>query len=107
MEVKRGEVWWADLPGPGKRRPVLLISRDEAYNVRSLVIIAPITTHVRGIASEEPMGPNDALPRVCAANFDTIMTIPKVCLVERLAGLNSHKLKAVEDALHFALGLSK
>ena len=105
--MKRGEIWWAELPGPAKRRPVLLISRDEAYTFRSLVIIAPITTHVRGIASEVPLGLEDGLPRVCAANLDTITTIPKAHLLERLASLSPQKLKAVEDALHFALSLSQ
>ena len=105
--MKRGEIWWAELPAPARRRPVLLVSRDEAYTIRSLVIIAPITTRIRGIASEVPLGPNDGLPRVCAANFDTITTIPKARLLERLTSLSPQKLKAVENALHFALGLSK
>ena len=105
--MKRGEIWWAELPGPAKRRPVLLISRDEAYTVRKLVIIASITTHIRGIASEVPLGLDDGLPRVCAANFDTITTIPKALLMERLSSLSPQKLKAAEIALHFALGLPK
>ena len=33
--MKRGEIWWADLPPPVGRRPVLLLSRDRAYVVRS------------------------------------------------------------------------
>ena len=40
--MKRGEVWWAELPPPTGRRPVVLLSRDEAYEVRALVIIAPV-----------------------------------------------------------------
>jgi mRNA-degrading endonuclease toxin of MazEF toxin-antitoxin module len=43
-EMKRGEVWWARLD---KRRPVVLVSRDEACDVRALVIAAPATTTVR------------------------------------------------------------
>jgi len=31
--MKRGEVWWARVD---KRRPVVLLSRDEAYAVRKL-----------------------------------------------------------------------
>ncbi len=105
--MKRGEIWWAELPGTARRRPVLLISRDEAYSIRSLVVIAPITAHVRGIASEVPLGLKDGLPRFCAANLDTITTIPKERLLERLTSLSQQKLEAVEDALHFALGLLK
>lgn len=103
--MKRGEIWWAELPGPVKRRPVVLISRDEAYAFRSLIIIAPITSRIRGIASEVTLGPEDGLPRLCAANMDTITTIPKGRLLERLTTLSYQKLKAVEDAIHFSLGL--
>ncbi|MEW6556968.1 MAG: type II toxin-antitoxin system PemK/MazF family toxin, partial [Elusimicrobiota bacterium] len=44
--MKRNEVWWADLPKPIGKRPVVLLSRDEAYNVRNAVTIAQITTTV-------------------------------------------------------------
>ena len=35
--MERGEIWWADLPPPSGRRPVLLLSRNEAYSVREFV----------------------------------------------------------------------
>jgi mRNA-degrading endonuclease toxin of MazEF toxin-antitoxin module len=41
--MKRGEVWWADLPAPVGRRPVLLLSRDRAYAVRNAVTVAFLT----------------------------------------------------------------
>jgi mRNA-degrading endonuclease toxin of MazEF toxin-antitoxin module len=40
-------------------------------------------------------------------NLDTITTIAKRSLRERLAPLSLEKLKAVEAALHFALGLEE
>lgn len=105
--MKRGEVWGADLGAPAGRRPVLLLSRDEAYAVRALVTVAPVTTRVRGIPSEVPLGPEDGLPRACVANLDTITTIAKASLRERLTGLSREKLRAVDAALHFALGLEE
>ncbi len=50
--MKRGEIWWAELAPPAGRRPVLLLSRNEAYAVRELVMVAPLTTRIRGIPSE-------------------------------------------------------
>jgi mRNA interferase MazF len=105
--VKRGEVWWADQGPPAGRRPVLLLSRDEAYAVRALVIVAPVTTRVRGIPSEVPLGPEDNLPRACVANLDTITTIAKASLRERLTSLSAENLRAVDAALHFSLGLEQ
>jgi len=105
--VKRGEIWWAELPRPAGRRPVILLSRDEAYEVRRLVTVAPVTTRVRGIPVEVPLGPKDGLPRECVANLDTITTIPKDALRERLTVLSRSKMAAVDAALRFALGLQK
>lgn len=103
--MKRGEIWWAELEPPAGRRPVLLLSRDEAYSVRELVTVAPVTTRVRHIPSEVPLGLEDGLPKPCVANLDTITTIAKVSLRERLVALSIEKQKAVEAALRFALGM--
>jgi len=103
--MRRGEIWWAELEPPAGRRPVVLLSRDEAYAVRSLIIVAPITTRIRHIASEVLLGTDDGMTRDCVANLDTITTIPKDCLRERLTSLSPQKLKEVEAAILFALGL--
>ena len=105
--MKRGEIWWAELPRPAGRRPVILLSRDEAYEVRRLVTVAPVTTRVRGIPVEVPLGPKDGLPRECVANLDTVTTIPKDALRERLTVLSRSKMAAVDAALRFALGIQK
>lgn len=103
--MKRGEVWWALLPKPAGRRPVVLLSRDEAYQVRDLVTIAPVTTRVRGIPVEVRLGPSDGLPRECAINVDTMATIPKSSLTDRLTLLTPQKLQALNEAIKFALDL--
>jgi mRNA interferase MazF len=103
--MRRGEIWWAELPAPAGRRPVVLLSRNEAYVVRELVTIAPVTTRVRGIPTEVPLGPSEGLPRPCAVNLDTITTIPRRTLTQSIGILAAGKLAAVEQALAFALGL--
>ena len=103
--MKRGEIWWAELAPPAGRRPVLLLSRNEAYTVRELVMVAPLTTRIRGIPSEVPLGDEDGVPHACVVNLDIITTIAKASLRERLTALSAEKLKAVEEALHFSLGL--
>ncbi len=103
--MRRGEIWWAELEPPTGRRPVVLLSRDEAYSVRSLVIVAPVTTRIRNVPSEVPLVADDGVPHDCVANLDTITTIPKECLHSRLTTLSPRKLKEIEAAIHFALGL--
>jgi len=102
--VRRGEVWWALLPDRTKR-PVLLLSRDEAYLVRRMVTVAPITTRIRGIRVEVELGVEDGLPQRCAVNLDRVTTLPREMLQERLSKLPAEKLERVARALRFALAL--
>ncbi len=103
--MRRGEIWWAELEPPAGRRPVVLLSRNDAYIVRSLVIVAPVTTRIRHIPSEVQLGIDDGMQQECVANLDTITTIPKDCLQTRLTVLSAQKLKEVEAAIRFTLGL--
>ena len=103
--MRRGEVWWAEQPQPIGRRPVLLLSRDEAYNVRNAVTVAQITTTIRHIPVEVLLDKKDGLPHVCAVNLDTITTVRKSILTQRICALRSEKMQAVGQALKFALAL--
>jgi len=103
--VRRGEVWWAELPQPTGRRPVVLLSRDAAYRVRTSVTVGMVTRTVRDIPVEVPLGPEDELPQQCVVNLDDILTIPKARLTERITTLSPQKMTAVNRAIIFALDL--
>jgi len=64
-----------------------------------------ISTTVRSIPTEVPLGRADGMPNKCVANADNLATIPKVWLEKRIAALRANKRRAVDDALRFALGL--
>lgn len=103
--MKKGEVWWADLPAPIGRRPVVLLSRDEAYAVRNAVTVAEVTRSIRGIPVEVPLSPSDGLPKKCVVNLDTIVTIQKKLLRERICLLREEKIRQINEAIKFALDL--
>ena len=103
--MRRGEVWWAGLPLPAGRRPVLLLSREVAYKVRSSITVAVVTRTIRSIPVEVPLAKEDGMPAKCAVNLDEIITIPKSLLIERIAALSSEKMGAVAGAIAFALDL--
>jgi mRNA-degrading endonuclease toxin of MazEF toxin-antitoxin module len=65
--MKQFEVWWADLPEPAGRQPVLLLSRNDAYDYLLKFIAVEITSTVRGIESEVLLSDQEGLPRVCVA----------------------------------------
>ena len=100
--MKRGDVWWAQVD---KRRPVVLVSRNEAYEVRAAIVVAPATTTVRGHATEVRLGRAEGLPRACVVNCDWLVTLPKGSLTQRIGALSATKLAHLDDALRFALGL--
>ena len=101
----RGEVWWAELPPPIGRRPVLLLSRDAAYSVRISVTAAVITRTIRDIPVEVLLGQEDGMLVECVVNLDNILTIPKSRLTERITTLSAEKMTAVVKAIVFALDL--
>ena len=103
--MKRGQLWWANLPPPGGHRPVVLLSLDAAYAVREFVTVAPVTTRVRQLPIEVLLGPDDGLPQVSAANLDSVLTISKSSILSYIASLSADRLRAVDTAIHFALGL--
>ncbi len=103
--MKRGEIWWAELPLPIGKRPVLLLSRDEAYPIRNAVTVAEVTSTVRDIPVEVSLGSEDGLPKRCVANLDTIITIRKEILRERICLLSAEKIDQVNQAIKFALCL--
>jgi len=103
--MRRGEVWWANLPLPVGQRPVVLLSRDEAYAVRNAVTVAEVTSTIRGIPVEVELGPDDGLPKKCVVNLDTLVTIRKDLLIERIAILRDEKIEQINSAVKFALSI--
>ena len=103
--MHKGEIWWANLPSPIGKRPVVLLSRDEAYSVRDAVTVAEVTSTIRNIPVEVNLGMEDGLPKKCVINLDTIITIRKELLIEKIADLVPEKIDKVNKAIKFALDL--
>jgi mRNA interferase MazF len=81
----QGEIWWAETED--KRRPVLVVTRSEAIPVLTSIVVAPVTTNVRGIPTELLLGLEEGLPRPCAASFDNLRPIRRAVLIERAGRL--------------------
>jgi mRNA interferase MazF len=103
--MKRSEIWWAKLPAPIGRRPVVLVSRDLAYAVRANVTVVEITTRVRNLETEVALGVREGLPRRCVANADNLHTVPKSLLDARIGTLGAIKARALDAAIKLSLAL--
>jgi mRNA interferase MazF len=62
-----GQIWWADVD---KVRPVLVLTRARVADKLTRVLVAPITTTVRDIATEVPLGPGEGVVDGSVANLD-------------------------------------
>jgi mRNA interferase MazF len=102
--VRQYEVWWANLPSPVGRRPVLLLSRDTAYEYLTRVIVVEITTTVRAIPVEVPLGRAEGLRHASVANLDNVHVVPKARLASRVGALRASRVAEVKRALGYALG---
>jgi mRNA interferase MazF len=101
--MKQYEIWWANLPMPVGRRPVLLLTRSAAYAYLNKVIVAEITTNIREIPQEVSIGEAEGLvPSV--ANFDNIHVVAKHLLDSRVGVLAAAREREVKRALGYALG---
>ena len=101
--VKQYEVWWASLPPPVGRRPVLLLSRESAYSYLDKFVAVEITSTVRQIAVEVPLGRPEGLSRRCVANCDNIRTISRSALLKRIGRLAPGRISELKRAVGHAL----
>ncbi len=83
----------------------MLVSREEAYESRRYVVVAAVTTRVRQIPAEVALGATEGLPRECVANCDDLRTVSRSMLVEHAGTLAEGRLRALDTALRFAVGL--
>jgi mRNA interferase MazF len=81
--VRRGDVWWHE-PPEDKRRPVLILTRDEAVAALNKLVVAPATGTIRGIPSEVPVGPEGGMPQEGAISLDNTTLVRKALLTERI-----------------------
>jgi len=102
--MKQYEIWWAKLPAPAGKRPVLLLSRDSAYQYLNKFIAIEITTTIRGIAEEVALGRAEGLSKRCVANCDNVRTVARSVLTTKAGALAAGRRPEVKRALGYALG---
>ena len=74
-------------PPTGKRRPVLIVTRNEAIPVLNNIVVAPLTRTLRSIPTCIPVGHDEGVDHDSVASFDNIAVVPKSVLTVRLGSL--------------------
>lgn len=83
----------------GKRRPALVVTRDEAIPVLNNVVVAPVTSTVRLIPTNVPLGRDEGIDHDSVAAFDNLASVPKSVLTVRLGALGPHRRQELCAAL--------
>jgi mRNA interferase MazF len=96
-DPRQGDLWWAE--AGDKRRPVLVVTRNEAIPVLRRLVVAPVTRTVRGIPTEIALGGDEGLPVECAASFDNLQPVNRDLLTERIGALPATRRAEVCSAL--------
>ena len=104
QRLSRGEIWLYTFSAPDKRRPVLILSRQGVIELLRTVMVAPITSAIRGAPSEVVVGIEDGLKRDSAVNLDHVQTVDKSRLRKFVGSLRPEKMQAVCEALAIATG---
>jgi len=112
--VKRGEIWWANLPEPsgsepGFRRPVLILQSDDFNRSRINTVVAAAITSNTKLAS----APGNVLlsrrsvhlGRESVVNVSQIVTLDKTFLSELVGRLQPAKLREVDEGVRLVLAL--
>jgi mRNA interferase MazF len=103
-DVNRGEIWLYTFKAPDKRRPVLVLTRQEVIPLLRTVMVAPVTSAIRGAPSEVLVGADEGLKHDSAVNLDHVQTVERRSLHRYVGSLGREKMTEVCRALALAAG---
>ena len=102
--IARGDVRLYSFAPPGKKRPVVVLTRDSALAYLSTATVAPITSTVRGVPSEVVLNEDDGMKSACAVNLHDAITVSQERLGKRVAQLSALRMNDICGALRFVVG---
>ena len=105
IEAHPGEVWTVDFGTAAKQRPVVILAFPQPQDARALVVVAPLTSQIRGLRGEVELGKPMWLPKPSAVNIQGLASIDQHSLLRKLGKLTPSQLEAVKVAVRDLLGL--
>lgn len=91
-----------------KRRPALILTRQSRLHLLSWVTVAPITSTIRGITSEIPVGPRNGLSNASVVSCDNIVTVRQSAVGDTLGMFfddqEADLARAISDAFELSPG---
>ena len=104
--MKRGEIRWYTFRLLDKRRPVLILTRDDVIDRLNEIVVVPVTRTIRGLATEVILTPDDGMPVGCALNFDHVSLAQRDRIGALICRLPEFRWPEARRALLIGCGLS-
>jgi mRNA-degrading endonuclease toxin of MazEF toxin-antitoxin module len=94
-----------DLGQVAKQRPVLILAYPQPDDARALVVVAPLTSQIRGFRGEVDIGKPHWLPKTSAVNVQGLASIDHHALLRKMGTLTGYQFDSVKSALRDLLNL--
>jgi len=104
--IERGDIRWFRFEAPDKRRPVLVLGRNDVLPALAQVPVIPLSTHIRGLRWEVRLSATEGLPGECVLEPEWIKAVDRVSLGPWIAAFPDARWNEVETALLDVLGFS-
>ena len=103
--IQRGDIRWFRFNSPDKRRPVVVLGRDDLVPSLSQIPVIPISTQIRGLPWEVILSPDEGMPTNCVLKPEWIQSVERALLGARIASFPTQRWQEVRESLLLALGL--
>jgi mRNA interferase MazF len=103
--IQRGDIRWLQATAPTKRRPVLVLGREDVLPSLSEIPVIPLSSQIRNLPWEVSLSEADGLRSPCVLKPEWIRSVSRSLLGPWLASLPANRWGDVRDALLNLLGL--
>jgi mRNA interferase MazF len=103
--IQRGDIRWFRFSSPAKRRPVVVLGREEVVPFLSQLPVIPVSSQIRGLPWEVLLGLDDGMPTACVLKPEWILSVERSMLGPLIATLPPGRWPEVRAALLTFLGL--
>jgi mRNA interferase MazF len=103
--IQRGDIRWFRFATPDKRRPVVVLGRDDILPSLSQVPVIPISTQIRGLPWEVRLSQEEGMPAACVLKPEWVRSVERALLGPRIASFPNNRWREVRSALLQVLGL--
>jgi mRNA interferase MazF len=103
--IRHGDIRWFRFGSPDKRRPVVVLGREDLLPSLSQIPVIPLSTQIRGLYWEVALTPEEGLPSLCVLKPEWLRSVERSLLGPWITAFPSHRWAEVRAALLHVLGL--